>query len=182
MTRTVYYTASTLDGFLADENDSLDWLFVQDQDDDGSMNYGAFISGIGALAMGATTYEWIRAHMGTTGEAWAYDVPCWVFTHRQLAPIDGADLRFASGDVASAYDGIAAAAGERDVWVVGGGDLAAQFAEAGHLDEMVVSIAPVTLGAGRPIFPRRWDFRLVELGQNRAFACARYEVVGPLAT
>ena len=82
--------------------------------------------------------------------------------------------------MASTYDEIAAAAGERDVWVVGGGDLAAQFAEAGHLDEMIVSIAPVTLGAGRPIFPRRWDFRLVELDRNRAFACARYEVVGPL--
>ena len=79
------------------------------------------------------------------------------------------------------YDEIAAAAGERDVWVVGGGDLAAQFAEAGHLDEMIVYIAPVTVGTGRPLFPRRWDFRLVELAQNRAFACARYEVLGPLA-
>lgn len=182
MTRTVYYTACTLDGFLADEHDSLDWLFVQDQDDDGPMNYGQFIPGIGALVMGATTYEWIHAHLGTAGEGWAYDVPCWVLTHRELAPIDGADLRFASGDVATAYHDIAAAAGERDVWVVGGGDLAAQFAEAGHLDEMIVAIAPVTLGAGRPLFPRRWNLRLVELAQNKAFVCARYEVVGPLTT
>ena len=133
------------------------------------------------LAMGATTYEWIRAHMATTGEAWAYDVPSFVFTHRELTPIDGADLRFVSGEVSAVYDEIAAAGQERDVWVVGGGDLAAQFAEAGHLDEMIVYIAPVTVGAGRPLFPRRWDFRLVELAQNRAFACARYEVVGPLA-
>jgi dihydrofolate reductase len=182
MTRSVYYTAATLDGFLADERDSLAWLFVQDLDEDGPMSYGAFITGIGSLAMGATTYEWIRAHLAETGEAWSYQVPTWVFTHRDLAPIEGADLRFVSGDVAASYDEIAAGAGERDVWVVGGGDLAAQFAEAGHLDEMIVSIAPVTLGAGRPLFPRRWDFRLVELAQNRAFACARYEVVGPLTT
>lgn len=109
-------------------------------------------------------------------------MPCFVFTHRELAPVEGADVRFVSGDVAASYDVLADAAGERDLWVVGGGDLAAQFAEAGHLDEMIVSIAPVTLGAGRPLFPRRWDFELVELAQNRAFACARYEVVGPLTT
>lgn len=146
------------------------------------MNYKAFIEDVGAIAMGATTYDWIRSRMGTTGEKWAYHVPSWVFTHRDLTPIEGADLRFVRGDVATAYDEIAASAGERDVWVVGGGDLAAQFAEAGHLDEMIAYVAPVTLGAGRPIFPRQWDFRLVELAQNRAFACARYEVVGPLTT
>ena len=53
------------------------------------------------------------------------------------------------------YDDIAeAAAGDSDIWMVGGGDLAAQWAEAGLLDELIVSIAPVTLGAGRPLFPR----------------------------
>ncbi len=181
MTHTVYYAATTLDGFLADEQDSLTWLFKQDQDEQGPLNYEAFIKQVGALAMGATTYEWIRAHMATTGEAWAYDVPTYVFTHRVLPPVEGADLRFVSGAVSSVYDVVAAAAGERAVWVVGGGDLAAQFAEAGHLDEMIVYIAPVTVGTGRPLFPRRWDFRLVELAQNRAFACARYEVLGPLA-
>jgi len=182
MTRTVYYTAATLDGFLADEHDSLAWLFKQDQDDDGPMNYGAFISTVGVLVMGATTYGWIRAHLAETGEKWDYEVPCFVFTHRELAPVEGADVRFVSGDVAASYDVLADSAGERDLWVVGGGDLAAQFAEAGHLEEMIVSIAPVTLGAGRPLFPRRWDFKLVELAQNRAFTCARYEVVGPLTT
>ena len=181
MTRTVYYAATTLDGFLADEQDSLDWLFKQDQDEQGPLNYAEFIEQVGVLAMGATTYDWIRRHLAATGEAWAYDLPSYVFTHREPEPIDGADVRFASGAVSGAYDEIAAAAGERDVWVVGGGDLAAQFAEAGHLDEMIVYIAPVTVGAGRPLFPRRWDFRLLQLAQNRAFACARYEVVGPLA-
>ena len=71
-----------------------------------------------------------------------------------------------------------AAAGGKDLWMVGGGDLAAQFAEAGLLDEVVVSIAPVTLGAGQPLFPRRFDLELVEVDRNRAFICARYGVVG----
>jgi dihydrofolate reductase len=178
MTRTIFYTATTLDGFLADEHDSLDWLFTQEIDEDGAMNYGEFIATIGAMAMGATTYEWIRDHVAETGEGWMYDIPCWVFTHRDLAPI-GAGITFTSAPVADVHAELVVAAGERDVWMVGGGDLAAQFAEAGLLDELMVSIAPVTLGAGRPLFPRRYDLRLTELAQNGAFVCARYHVVGP---
>ena len=84
MTRTTFYTAMTLDGFIADEHDSLDWLFVQDQDENGPLNYDEFIKDIGAMVMGATTYEWILRHNAETGEAWAYDMPVWVVTHRDL--------------------------------------------------------------------------------------------------
>ncbi len=179
MTRTTYYTASTLDGFIADEHDSLDWLFVQHIDEDGPMNYGAFIETIGALAMGATTYEWVREHLARTGEGWSYEQPTWVFTHRELPPIEGADVRFTAGDVRPVHAQMAAAANGRDLWVVGGGDLAGQFAEAGLLDEVCVQLAPVTLGTGRPVFPRRFDLKLTELARNGDFACARYDVVGP---
>jgi dihydrofolate reductase len=51
--KTVFYTATTLDGFIADPSDSLDWLFVQDIDENGPMNYNSFIAGVGALVMGA---------------------------------------------------------------------------------------------------------------------------------
>ena len=179
MTRTTYYTAMTLDGFLADEHDSLDWLFSQDQDEHGPLNYEAFIKDIGAIVMGATTYEWVRDHLAESGEAWPYAMPAWVLSHRELPSIEGADLRFAQGDVAALHDELVCAAGAKDVWVVGGGDLAAQFAEAGRLDQLICYIAPVTLGAGRPLFPRPYDFRLVEVHQNKAFIAARYDVVGP---
>ena len=179
MTRTTYYTASTLDGYIADAHDSLDWLFVQDIDEHGPMNYGEFIATIGALAMGATTYEWIREHHVSKGEAWAYEQPTWVFTHRNLAPMEGADVRVAAGSVGPVHEAMVAAAGGRDLGVVGGGDLAAQFAEAGLLDEVWVQFAPVTLGAGRPLFPRPFDLRLVEVARNRDFACVRYDVVRP---
>ena len=178
MSRTVYYTATTLDGYLADENDSLDWLFVQDIDNEGPMNYDAFIAGVGAIVMGRTTYEWVRAHLASTGEPWSYAMPCWVVTHADLPGIDGADIRFAEGDVRPVHAAMVEAARGLDLWVVGGGDLAAQFAEAGLLDTVMVSIAPVTLGAGRPLFPREFDLRLVEVERNRAFVCATYDVVG----
>jgi len=180
MTRTIYYTATTLDGYLADANDSLDWLFVQDIDTEGPMNYDEFFADIGALTMGRTTFDWVHRHLAESGESWPYgDQPTYVFTHTELPPVHGADIRAVGGDVAPVHAELVRAASGQDIWVVGGGDLAAQFAEAGLLDELMIQIAPVTLGAGRPLFPRPFDLELTELVQNRAFACARYAVVGP---
>jgi dihydrofolate reductase len=178
---TQYYTATTLDGFIADENHSLDWLFTRGQEQDGPQNYGDFIKDVGALAMGSTTYEWILDHEFSGKDPsewrWPYEIPSWVFTHRRLTVVPGADIRFARGDVADVHRELVDAAGGRNVWVVGGGDLAGQFADAGLLDEVIVYIAPVTLGAGAPLLPRRLELRLEELGRNVDFAAARYSVV-----
>jgi dihydrofolate reductase len=171
---TQYYTATTLDGFIADPDDSLEWLFRRDRDPAGPLSYERFIAGVGALAMGSTTYEWILDHESGT---WPYDLPCWVFTHRDLRVVPGAQTEFVSGAVAPVHERMRAAAGGRNVWVVGGGDLAGQFADAGLLDEVLVTIAPVTLGAGAPLLPRHVELRLEELGRNGDFACARFTVV-----
>ena len=178
---TQYYTATTLDGFIADSDNSLDWLFTREHDKDGLLNYGEFIARVGALAMGSTTYEWILDHEFSDKDPaewkWPYDIPCWVFTHRQLPVVPDSGIEFTSEAIASVHEKMVAAAGERNVWIVGGGDLAGQFAEVGLLDEVIVSIAPVTLGAGAPLLPRRIELRLDELGRNGDLACARYSVV-----
>ena len=178
---TRYYTATSLDGFIADSGSSLDWLFTRQQDRNGPLNYGDFIAGVGAAAMGATTYEWILDHefagKAPPARKWPYDVPCWVFTHRELPVVPGAAVAFASGDVAPVHAGMVSAAAGGDVWIVGGGDLAGQFADAGLLDEVVVYIAPVTLGEGAPLLPRRVELRLEETQANGDFVTARYSVV-----
>jgi dihydrofolate reductase len=178
---TQYYTATTLDGFIADPENSLDWLFTRAQDPEGPLNYAEFIAAVGALAMGSTTYEWILDHEFRGKERadwrWPYDVPSWVFTHRQLPVVPNADLRFASGEVAPVHEQMVEAARGRNVWIVGGGDLVGQFADNRLLDEVVVYIAPVTLGAGAPLLPRRLELRLDEVARNGDFACARYGVV-----
>ena len=179
MSRVVYWTATTLDGFLADEHDSLDWLLEQPHEPDAAGGYDEHLARTGALVMGATTYAWVVDHLAATGEPWPYAVPCWVFTHRDLAPVRD-DVHLVQGAVADHREAILASAQGRDVWVVGGGDLAGQCADLGWLDQVVVSIAPVTLGAGRPLLPRRLDLRLVEHGRNGAFVTATYDVVGPL--
>ncbi len=175
MSITTYYTATSLDGFIADEQHSLEWLFRQDLDAAGPLNYDAFFVNIGAVVMGSSTYEWILRH---EGHAWPFRLPAWVLTSRDLPKVDG-DVRFARGDVRAVHDQMTAAAGGKDLWIVGGGDLAGQFADTGLLDEVIISIAPVTLGGGAPLLPRKLELRLEELAQNRAFACARYAVVGP---
>jgi dihydrofolate reductase len=178
---TQYYTATSLDGFIADENRSLEWLFTRQQDRTGPLTYAAFVADVGALAMGATTYEWIVEHefagKDPTEWKWPYDLPCWVFTHRELRVVPGADIRFVSGDVAPVHAEMVEAAAGRNVWIVGGGDLAGQFADAGLLDEVIVYVAPVTLGAGAPLLPRRIDLRPEEVHRNGDFVAARYSVV-----
>ena len=185
MSLTQYYTATTLDGFIADPNNSLEWLLTRAREEDGPMNYGDFIADIGALAMGSTTYEWILDHEYADKPPaewkWMYEIPCWVFTHRQLPVVPDSGIEFTSGDIPTVHEQMVGAAGDRNVWIVGGGDLAGQFAEVGLLDEVIVQIAPVTLGAGAPLLPRRIELSLEELGRNGDFACARYAVVRPPA-
>jgi dihydrofolate reductase len=180
---TQYYTATTLDGFIADPNHSLDWLFTRKQEPEGPLNYQDFIADVGAMAMGSTTYKWILDHEFADKEpadrTWPYDIPCWVFTHRQLPVVPDAKIAFTSGDVAPVHEEMIRAADGRNVWIVGGGDLAGQFADAALLDEVIVSIAPVTLGAGAPLLPRRVELRLDELGRNGDFVVARFSVVRP---
>jgi dihydrofolate reductase len=178
---TQYYTATTLDGFIADPDNSLDWLFIRAREPEGPLNYDEFIADIGALAMGSTTYEWILDHEFADKEPadwkWPYDIPCWVFTHRQLPVVPNARIEFTSAEIATVHKELVEAAGGRNVWIVGGGDLAGQFADVGLLDEVIVSIAPVTLGGGAPLLPRRIELRLDELGRNGDFVSAKFSVV-----
>jgi len=181
MPLTQYYTATTLDGFIADPGNSLDWLFTRKREPDGLLNYDAFIADIGAMAMGSTTYEWILDHEFADKDPaewkWPYDISCWVFTHRELPVVPAAAIEFTSADIGAVHREMVDAAGGRNVWIVGGGDLAGQFADAGLLDEVIVSVAPVTLGAGAPLLPRRIELRLDELGRNGDFVSARFSVV-----
>lgn len=175
MTRFRYYTATSLDGFLADDADSLDWLFVQQYDETGPGDMSAFMSEVGALVMGATTYEWIVEHELSQGKSWPYSQPSFVFTHRDLVPVHES-ITLVSGEPAEHRDALVAAADGKDVWVVGGGDLAAAFARAGMLQEILVSIASVTLGSGRPLLGGAFTLALQQVDRNGDFVVARYDI------
>jgi dihydrofolate reductase len=153
----VYYVAQSLDGYIAETDDTIDWLqgykpqpLGEDVEPVGEAfpaEYGAFYDGVGALVSGSVTYEWVLAHAGD----WPYPgKPYWVLSSRELPVPDGQDVRFGSD-----FEEMIASAGDRKLWVVGGGNVASQFADAGLLDELWVTVVPVVLGAGKPLFDRR---------------------------
>jgi dihydrofolate reductase len=167
----IYYTASSLDGFIVDENDSLAWLLTRDIDVDGPFGYEAFAKSVGALVMGSSTYEWIRDNQ--PGD-WMYEQPSWVLTSRPGIIADGHRVDTFSGQIADLYPTLVEAAADRDVWLVGGGHVAAQFVAAGLVDEIIVSYAPCSLGAGARVLPARSEWKLLESTVNGDFVCARW--------
>jgi dihydrofolate reductase len=180
--RTQYYTAVSLDGFIATSDHSLEWLFALGDPEKSS--YGEFIDNVGALAMGSSTYEWMLSYFATAktdpAAAWPYTQPAWVFTTRNLPHIAGVDVRFVQGDVRPVHAAMCAAAQGKNLWIAGGGDLVGQFYDAGLLDDLILQIGSVILGTGQPLLPRAIlapKLKLVSVEQiGSAFVELRYEV------
>jgi dihydrofolate reductase len=179
--KTQYYTACSLDGFIATEDHSLDWLHGLGDVEDSS--YPEFIQQVGLVAMGSSTYEWVIRHLaaaeGAAPEPWPYEQPTWVFTTRDL-PRAADNVHFVRGDVRVVHDRMRRACGGRNIWLAGGGDLVGQFHDAGLLDEIIVQIGAAVLGSGRPLLPRRIAFPPLALTSVRTmgtgFVELRYDV------
>lgn len=158
MGRILFDTATSLNGWIADEDNSLAWLFAVeggDQPADGLVPAGHTV-----LVEGSTTYEWLLAEGDLLAHPQKWQEfhgrrPTFVFTTRTLPVPVGADVRFVRGPVADALPALREAAGGGDIWVVGGGDLAGQFLDANALDGIALSVAPVALTGGAPLLPRR---------------------------
>jgi dihydrofolate reductase len=182
MAKTQYYTATSIDGYIADSDNSLEWLYDVDG---GTINpFGGFFAGVGAFAMGATTYEWVLENDNVLAEPQNWhdlygDVPCWVFANRELPLVPDANIFMVSGDVKQVHHAMMVAAKGKNVWLVGGGDFVGQFADQGLLDEIILGIAPVLLGAGAPLLPRRLsaqELALTGVAQVGRFAYLTYAV------
>lgn len=194
MPTTVYYCASSLDGYIAEADDSLDWLLnyqgifeheaaAPDPMSEGG-GYEAFYEDVRALVAGSATYEWILDHLDVAGAGeWPYrGKPCWVLSSRELRVPEGegVDIRIVDASVGELYGEMAAAAGDGVLWVVGGGNVASQFADEGLIDELHVTVVPVVLGAGKPLFARRLPSGPLQLTGTRTLSNGmvelRYEV------
>jgi dihydrofolate reductase len=174
---TQYFVAASLDGYIADEHDNLDWLLQLDAEDP-SNPYPSFIEDVGAIAMGATTYEWILDH---DPGPWPYAAtPTWVFTHRELPAKQGVAVTFTADPVDIVHRSMVEAAGGKNVWLVGGGELVGQFLDHDLLDELWLTLTPVVLGSGAPLLPRRRTepMRLTHLQQapQATFVHLRYSL------
>lgn len=186
MTRIVYATATSLDGYIADPDGSLNWLFAVEGGDEAMAEGEAFMAGITVQVEGSTTYRWLLEHEALleNPEKWQTFFgtrKTFVFSSRADLPlVPEADIEVLNGPVETHVDTILAAAGDGDVHLVGGGALAAAFAAIGRLDAIALSIAPVTLGGGAPLFPASFDssrLRLTDVHQTGQFIQVEYDVV-----
>jgi dihydrofolate reductase len=157
-----YYCAATLDGYIAEVDDTIEWLTgyeaVPPGEDVSTVEggYDDFYADVGALVSGSVTYEFILGEL-ERGSEWPYaGKPCWVLSSREL-PLpdgDGIDVRIRDAPVSRLFDDMLTSAGGGNLWVVGGGNVASQFADEGLLDEVLVTVVPVVLGDGKPLFNR----------------------------
>jgi dihydrofolate reductase len=185
---TQYYCAATLDGYIADADDGLGWLFGYQGSYDGEdaepgprgegNAYERFYGGVGALVSGSTTYEFVLDQLDDDSE-WPYrGKPYWALSSRELRVPegDGIDVRVADAEVADLHEEMVAAAAGRNLWVVGGGSVASQFAEAGLLDDVLVTVVPVVLGGGKPLFDHRLPGRPLRLTGRTTFESGLVEL------
>ncbi|MDX6615696.1 MAG: hypothetical protein QOD60_787 [Solirubrobacterales bacterium] len=186
MSRAEYYCATSLDGYIADDDDNIDWLtgYQGSYDGPGAVpmkgTYDAFFENVGALVMGSSTYEWLLRYEATAEGSWPYiGDPTWVLSSRELPKPNepGAEVRFASGAVADVAPEMFEAAGERALWIVGGGTVASQFAAAGLLDRVILTVVPVVLGSGKPLFEDALAQNPMQLTGSRAFDTGMVELV-----
>lgn len=160
MAKIKFYTAASLDGYLAGPNEEIDWLF-HDQD----YGYSAFISSIGSLMMGRKTYDQILQF----GD-WPYpDKPAFVFTHHPPASKPHPLIEFIPQGIPEFVRNWKETAQE-DIWLIGGGEIFRIFLQEQLVDELILSIHPVLLGGGISLFHPTQQRSILKLINSRSFA------------
>lgn len=144
------YSAMSLDGYLAGENDELDWLGPPDpavQPEGDALAFADIMARTGAMVMGRRTYDVVRGF-----GAWPYgDVPVFVATGRPLDADPPPSVRAISGDISAICDAAQAAAGAGDVYLDGGG-IITQALDAGRVDALILTVVPIFLGKGIAVY------------------------------
>ncbi len=157
----VYYLAASLDGFIAAPDGSVGWL-SQFEGGGEDYGYGDFYASVDALILGSRTYEQVL----TFGE-WPYaNKPCTVATRKRRAARPG--VAFTDADPRAAAAQIAAG-GSRRAWLVGGGALAGSFRREGLITQYIISVMPLVLGSGIPLFVGGGPLEPLKLSSSRAY-------------
>ncbi len=166
------FIATSLDGYITGENESLDWLFrVEGEGDNG---YGEFYETVDTILMGRKTYDWIMKH--EKGEFPYQGKKCYVFS-RSVQP-NTEFVTFVNQSPAQLIDKLKSQQG-KGIWLMGGGELLHDFLKAKLVDELILTMAPAVLGSGTPLFGRggvELDLTLRRVRQFNQFVELSYQV------
>lgn len=153
MTKFILYIATSIDGYIARPDGSIDWLPTPDLNGE-DFGCSKFYNSINALVMGSTTYEQALGF----GD-WAYSGKLsYVLTSRDLSTTLP-DICFIQGGVEAVVEAIKQAGYER-VWLMGGGKLVSSFMSKGLIDEYIITVIPTILGSGISLYQSGLEFKL----------------------
>jgi dihydrofolate reductase len=143
------FIATTIDGFIARKNHSLDWLFELPNPGGIDHGYNAFIADIDLIIMGRKTYEEVLGF----GVGWPYEnCTTLVVTSDPDYAVKTPDTRLLSEISADIIRKLRSES-VKNIWLVGGGMLITRFLDEGAIDEMTLNIIPILLGQGIRLFP-----------------------------
>ena len=167
--KSVLYIAASLDGYIAFEDGSIDWLVKYDSSISG---YNEFITGVDTVVMGYTTYRQLTEEL-SVGE-WPYEgLDAYVVSSRDHE--NRKEVTFIKDPIMLVEelkhkDG-------KTIWIVGGAKLAHSLFETGLIDELVLTIVPESIGGGIPLFPKTpMTFDLVQSKQYGPFVEVTYAI------
>ncbi|NJM90605.1 MAG: dihydrofolate reductase [Hydrococcus sp. RU_2_2] len=153
MTKFILYVATSIDGYIARSDGSIDWLLPPPEEAFQDEGYIKFYNSIDVLVMGSTTYEQVLGF----GE-WPYRGKLsYVLTHRNLTTTR-TDIVFAN-NVEAIVKNIQKQGFQR-VWLVGGGKVASIFIEKGLVDEYFIFVIPIILGSGISLYQSLSELKL----------------------
>lgn len=157
-TRSVYIAIS-LDGMIATPEGGVDWL--HEVEGEGDNGYEAYYSKVDAVAMGRGTYE---ALLGFNVPFPYQGKACYVISDTLSCPHDHVQIVSLDKLV-----GLLKTGGFHKLWIIGGGKLISELLNRRLLDELIVTVAPVLLGQGIPLFTGLQEFRQLRLEETRRY-------------
>ncbi len=148
MRKVILYIGMSLDGYIADENGRVDWLSGQDEERENEDTYSEFIKGIDTVVMGRKTYDQVR--QGLSPEIWPYEtLTSYIITHRNEKPTD--NIKFVREEPCGLTVRLKEMQG-KDIWICGGSSIIKPLIRENLIDEYHISLIPVILGDGIPLF------------------------------
>ncbi len=156
MKKIILYVATSLDGFIARKNGSVDWLtkFSNTEEDYG---YKEFLNSVGTVILGNTTYK----EFGAPYE----NKKCFVFSRKNSGKEN--NITYVNDNAKNFTENLPD--DEGTIWLVGGADIAKEFLKNNLIDEFIITIIPTVLGEGIPLFAKGIGEHKLQLLNSKSY-------------